>query len=137
MFRPLVIAGLMIATPVVAQTQMQTPSPATQQDDAIAAQTAAGVAAANRDIGAEARMQTGAAAAVNVANEARYRNDVRRYRAAVRARRQTIAADAAVQNDRERAYAMAMADWRAQVAACKRGHSRACNRPSPDPQNYM
>ena len=152
MFRPLLLgAALIVAAPAL--SQMQTTSPADQpstplpdataqdgntpRSNAIAAETAPGVAAANRDVGAQARLQTGAAAAVNGANDARYRADVRRYRAAMRARRQIIASDAALQADRERAYAMAMADWRDQVRACKKGHSRACKLPTPNPQNYM
>ncbi|MCU6454403.1 hypothetical protein LPN01_09980 [Sphingomonas sp. A2-49] len=152
MFRPLMIgAALFVAAPALAQMQAtnpadrpSTPLPdATAQDssnarsDAIAAQTAPGVAAANEDVAAQARLQSGAAAAVNTANDARYRADVRRYRAAMRTRRQVIASDAALQADRERAYAMAMSDWREQVRACKKGHSRACKLPTPNPQNYM
>ena len=132
----LIGAALIAALPVAAQTT--TPTPAEQQrDDAVAAQTAPETAAANQRVDAVSRFDTGAVTAVNAANEARYQRDVRRYRAAMRARRQTIAADTALQADRERAYAMAMADWRDQVAACKRGKSRACKMPSPNPANYM
>lgn len=139
MFRPLLLGvALMAAAPVVAQTQ----SPAGQDNDsarsnAIAAQTAQNVAAANDEVAAQARLQGGAAAAVNAANDARYTRDVARYRAAMRARRHTIVANEALQADRERAYAMAMADWRAQVRACNRGKTRACKMPSPNPQDYM
>lgn len=134
MFRPVLIgAALVVAAPGLAQTA----SPADQRNDAISAQTAPGVADANRSVAAQARFQAGAADAVNAAQDARYRADVQRYRAAMRARRHVIAADAALQNDRERAYAMAMADWRAQVRACERGHNRACKQPSPNPQDYM
>ncbi|MGP7796267.1 hypothetical protein [Sphingomonas sp. CLY1604] len=152
MIRPLLLgAALIAAAPVLAQTQTASPADQastplpydpgrdsnTPRSNAIAAETAPGVAAANAETLAQARLQDGAANAVNAANDARYAADVRRYRAAMRHRRQVIATDAAVQNDRERAYAMAMADWRAQVAACKRGRTRACKMPSPDPQNYM
>ena len=138
MFRPFLIGAALIAAPALSQTApTPAPTPATQADDAIAAQTAPEVAAANRQVGAVAKFDTGAVTAVNAANEARYQADVRRYRAAMRARRHAIAADAALQVDRERAYAMAMADWRDQVAACKRGRSRACKMPSPNPANYM
>lgn len=152
MFRPLLIgAALVIAAPAIAQTQSinpadqpSTPLPYdpghdsnTPRSNAIAAESAPGVAAANRDVAAQARMDGHAVTAVNAANDARYQADVAAYRAAMRARRQTIVANAALQADRERAYAMAMADWRAQVDACERGKTRACNLPSPDPQNYM
>jgi hypothetical protein len=36
----------------------------------------------------------------------------------------------------QRAYALAMSDWRAQVAACRDGYTRACDAPSPDPADY-
>ncbi len=152
MFRPLLIgAALVIAAPVVAQTQTTNPAdqPSTPlpydpghdsdsaRSNAIAAESAPGVAAANRDMRAQVRMDNHAVNAVNAANEARYQADVAQYRAAMRARRQTMAANAALQADRERAYAMAMADWRAQVDACERGKTRACKLPSPDPQDYM
>lgn len=158
MFRPLLIgAALIVAAPAaVAQTgqtaqpaanpadQPSTPLPYdpghdsnTPRSNAIAAESAPGVAAANRDMRAQVRMDNHAVTAVNAANEARYQADVAQYRAAMRARRQTIAANAALQADRERAYAMAMADWRAQVDACNRGKTRACKLPSPNPQDYM
>ncbi len=134
MFRPILIGTMLFgAAPVLAQST----TAAQSRSDAIAAQTAPGVADANRSIAAQARMQSGAVTAVNAAQDARYRADVQRYRAAMRARRHVIASDSALQNDRERAYAMAMADWRAQVRACERGRSRACKRPSPNPQDYM
>ena len=150
MFRPLLIGvALVVAAPVIAQTtnpadRPSTPLPYdpghdsnTPRSNASAAESAPGVAAANRDMHAQVRMDDKAANAVNTANEARYQADVAAYRAAMRARRQTVVAKAELQADRERAYAMAMADWRAQVDACERGRTRACNMPSPDPQNYM
>lgn len=154
MFRPLLIGtALVIAAPAIAQSANQATNPADQpstplpydpghdsntpRSNAIAAQSAPGVAAANADMQAQIRMDDGAVNAVNAANDARYRADVAAYRAAMRARRQTIAANAAVQADRERAYAMAMADWRAQVDACNRGKTRACKLPTPNPQDYM
>lgn len=36
----------------------------------------------------------------------------------------------------QRAYALAMNDWRAQVAACRDGYTRACDAPPPDPADY-
>ena len=142
MFRPILIGAALIAAPVFAQTTPSAPAPAAapaaaQGDDAVAAATAPEVVAANREVGAVAQFDNGAVTAVNAANQARYQADVRRYRAAMRAHRRTIAADAALQADRERAYAMAMSDWRDQVVACKRGRTRACRMPSPNPANYM
>ena len=139
-------AALAFAAPALAQTnpadqtspadRPSTPLPYdpghdrnTPRSNAIAAETAPGVAAAN----AEVASQTSPSAIDPV----QATKDRMAYRAAVRARHRTIAVDAAIQEQREGAYAQAMADWRAQVAACKRGHSRACELPTPNPQDYM
>lgn len=36
----------------------------------------------------------------------------------------------------QNAYADAMAAWRAQVAACKAGNGRACDKPAPNPADF-
>ena len=69
----------------------------------------------------------------NAANEARYEADVAAYRDMLRQHRR----DTRAYVRQERAYARAMADWRAQVDACDRGSRTACNLPTPDPMNYM
>jgi hypothetical protein len=136
-------ATLALAAPVVAQTaapnaadQPSTPLPydpghdsTTPRSNAIAAETAPGVADANNQVAAQT--------SPSAIDPVQATKDRMAYRAAVRARHRTIAVDAAIQEQREGAYAQAMADWRVQVAACKRGHQRACDMPSPDPQNYM
>jgi hypothetical protein len=139
-------AALVVGAPALAQTapapnpadQPSTPLPYdpghdsnTPRSNAIAAETAPGVASANDAVAAQVQARGPAT------DTPEYRQDVAAYRAAMRARRQTIAVDAAVQAQREGAYAAAMADWRAQVAACERGHSRACKLPTPDPAMYM
>lgn len=139
---PLVFAAaLALGAPALAQTanpadQPSTPLPYdpghdgnTPRSNAIAAETSAGVADANAEVAAQT--SPSAIDAVQVTK------DRLAYRAALRARHRTIAVDAAIQEQREGAYAQAMADWRAQVAACERGHTRACKLPTPDPQDYM
>lgn len=136
-------AALVLAAPALAQTtapnpadQPSTPLPYdpghdsnTPRSNAIAAETAPGVAAANAQIAAEASH--------SAIDPVQATKDRLAYRAAMRARHREIATDAAIQEQREGAYAQAMADWRAQVAACERGHTRACKLPTPDPANYM
>lgn len=138
----MLLGAALIAAPVCAQTspnpadQPSTPLPydpghdsTSARSDAIAAETAPGTAAANAEVAARA--------SATPVDTAQYQQDLAAYRAALRARRATIATDAAVQEQRERAYAMAMADWRAQVIACRRGSTRACDMPSPVPADYM
>lgn len=141
---PLMLAAAcVLAAPVLAQTAA--PSPADQastplpydpghdstsaRSNAIAAETSAGVADANAEVAAQA-----SASAIDPVQATK---DRLAYRAALRVRHRQIAVDAAVQEQREGAYAAAMADWRAQVVACERGHTRACKLPTPDPQDYM
>ena len=138
-----VAAALVIGAPALAQTsapnpadQPSTPLPAdpghdsdTPRSNAIAAETAPGTAAANDAIAAQT--------SPSAIDPVQATKDRLAYRAALRARHRTIAVDAAIQEQREGAYAAAMADWRAQVAACERGNTRACKLPTPDPQDYM
>jgi hypothetical protein len=103
------------------------------RSDRISAGTAPDVAAANRAV-AGRMVPTGTVAP---ADQAAYEADVRAYDAARHARRQVIRRNQAYYDREQRAYAMAMADWRAQVAACRRGHTRACRLPTPRPGDYM
>lgn len=133
-------AALALGTPALAQTSPadgpNTPLPydpghdsTTPRSDAIAAETSPGVAAANNEVAAQV--------SPSAIDPVQVTKDRLAYRAALRARHRTIAVDAAIQEQREGAYAAAMADWRAQVTACERGHTRACKLPTPDPQDYM
>lgn len=101
------------------------------RSDAVAAETAPGVAAANAEVAAVA--PSGSAVAVD---GARFAQDMAAYRTVVQARNQAAARDAAIYDRQQRAYATAMADWRVQVRACERGNSRACKAPTPDPTAY-
>ncbi|WP_375393285.1 hypothetical protein [uncultured Sphingomonas sp.] len=124
---PLFAAAALAAAPAFAQTSQHTP-----EHDAASAGSAPTTAAANDQIGAVAGAQqtTGADA------QAQYASDLAAYDAAVRAQHRATMADEAHWRHQQRAYADAMAAWRAQVAACKAGHERACTAPSPDPAAF-
>lgn len=70
-------------------------------------------------------------------DEGEYAADVAAYNRRLRQNRRIVNADEALYAERSRAYAQAMADWRAQVTACDRGHNRACRLPTPNPADYM
>jgi hypothetical protein len=86
---------------------------------------------------AQAQTNNAVAQAQNEENQAQYEADKAAYAAALRQHnREVLENDATFIRQRE-AYAMAMRDWRAQVAMCKRGYQSACKLPTPDPLNYM
>lgn len=89
-----------------------------------AVQAANGAALAGSDA------QTAAGA---VSTSAQYEADVAAYRDALRAHRHDVRRYAR----QERAYGEAMADWRIQAAACRRGDRTLCDLPAPDPADYM
>lgn len=143
MLRQLILGAALVAAPLAAQTSPAdgpgTPLPYdlgrdndSPRSNAGALESRPGVIAANR----EALAQSRASGATIAGDQARYDADVAAYRAALRANARTAAADAAVQARNERAYALAMEDWRAQVRACDHGNSRACKAPAPDPASY-
>ena len=137
---PVVLAAMpsvVAAQPLAGQAASGQTYPGRDTDDArsnaIAARTAPGVAAANdRVMG-----QVGPTGTVPAGAQAAYADDVRAYDAARRARRHAINRDQAYYDRQQRAYAMAMADWRAQTAACHRGNNRACRAQGPRPGDYM
>lgn len=73
---------------------------------------------------------------VNAANQAQYESDLAAYDAAMRAHGRAVARQDAHYAQQQRAYAEAMEAWRAQDAACRRGHRSACDAPAPDPASY-
>jgi hypothetical protein len=133
------LAAALVAVPALATAQMQdttpvqAPSPASE---AVSAQTAPGVAAANADAAAEANLRGGMIKADNVGATAVYARDMAAYRTAVRRHNRTLIRDQVRYDRQQRAYADAMAVWRDQVAACKRGSARACRAPTPDPAAF-
>ncbi len=78
-----------------------------------------------------------------IANEAmsadrqrQYDMDRAAFRAAAEVRREKIISDSVVYERQQRAFADAMAAWRAQVRACNQGDRMACNKPTPMPAEY-
>ena len=85
----------------------------------------------------QAQTNNAVAQAQNDANQAQYEADKAAYEQALRDHHhEVLANDATIIRQRE-AYAMAMRDWRAQVAMCKKGYQSACKLPTPDPMNDM
>jgi len=73
----------------------------------------------------------------NEINQEHYAADRAAYEKAMREHhREVLSTDATFMRQQE-AYAMAMRDWRAQVAMCKKGYKSACDLPAPDPMKYM
>jgi hypothetical protein len=85
----------------------------------------------------QAQTANAVAEAQNEANQAQYEADKAAYEQALRAHHRAVLSTDATFMRQQNAYAMAMRDWRAQVAACKRGHLNACDLPVPDPMDYM
>ncbi|MBS0284948.1 MAG: hypothetical protein JSS15_11065 [Proteobacteria bacterium] len=149
---PLLVAGAMLggAVPAVAQeTPPQDPNAPraplpydrgydkdSPRTEAIDAAGRPGVDAANRAVLDQSNAQAAVQADVQQADAAQYQADVAAYRRAMRAHHRRIARQDARYARQERAYADAMAAWRLQVAACKRGNNAACNAPTPDPADY-
>jgi hypothetical protein len=73
----------------------------------------------------------------NAEAQAQYQADKEAYWAAISANDGKVARNDAHYMKMQEAYAAAMHDWRMQVIACKRGHQRACDLPTPVPANYM
>ena len=72
----------------------------------------------------------------SAADQAQYQSDLAAYSAAMQAHGHQVASQDVHYARQQRAYADAMEAWRIQTAACKRGHDRACNAPTPDPANF-
>ncbi len=73
----------------------------------------------------------------NAVAQGQYEADRAAYLRAMRAHNHAVNASDGIFVRQQTAYADAMADWRVQVEACKRGKQRICNLPTPDPMNYM
>lgn len=104
--------------------------------EAINAQTRDDVARAN----STANVTSGSsvsASAVQADLQAQYNSDMASWMSAMRSRDANIAANAAQYDRQQRAYADAMYVWRMQVRDCERGIQFACNRPTPNPADYM
>ena len=76
-------------------------------------------------------------AAIQADLQAQYNADMAAWLDAMRSRDARIAANAAQYDRQQRAYADAMYVWRMQVRDCERGFQFACNRPTPNPADFM
>ncbi len=147
-----------LAAPLAAQTAATT-SPPTQpgsQDDpgtprtplptdrgydkpqvrteAINAQTRDDVARAN----STANITSGSSAnAVQADLQAQYDADMASWLTAMNERDKSIVRNARTHAAQQRAYADAMYVWRMQVRDCERGIQFACNRPTPNPGDFI
>lgn len=154
------IAGaalLALATPLAAQTAApttpptqpgtkedpgtpRTPLPADRGYDKPQVRTEA-INAPNRDEVAAANSTTSGSsvntAAIQADLQAQYNADMAAWLDGMRARDARIAANASQYDRQQRAYADAMYVWRMQVRDCERGYQFACNRPTPNPADFM
>lgn len=96
----------------------------------------AGVQALNGQAGAAAQANAEAATQTSAANQAQYDADRAAYMNALVAHNHAVNRTDARYMRQQRAYADAMAVWRVQVDACKRGHQRACDMPAPNPADF-
>lgn len=76
-------------------------------------------------------------AAVQADLQAQYTSDMTSWMTTMRARDANMAANAAQYDRQQRAYADAMYVWRMQVRDCERGFQFACNRPTPNPADFI
>jgi len=128
----LAITALIAVAPLAAQSTRD--DPAHQAADA---REIPQTQALNNQVSSAVTQAQSATQAQNDANQAQYEADKAAYAAALREHhREVLETDARFIRQQE-AYAMAMRDWRAQVAMCKKGYQSACNLPTPDPMKYM
>lgn len=85
----------------------------------------------------QAQTNNAVAQAQNDINQQEYAADKAAYEQALRDHHREVLATDATFIRQQQAYALAMRDWRAQVAMCKKGYQSACNLPAPDPMKYM
>ncbi len=132
-------AAATLMAPALAQTDPHQPnndgSAAASQTvppGAIAPGADPGTSAANGGVSASIQ----AVHAQNAASQAAYESDMTAYDAAMQAHGRAVARQDAHYAHQQRAYADAMEAWRVQDAACRRGHTKACKAPAPDPADY-
>ena len=129
----LAITALIAVAPLAAQMSNKNDAAHQAADAREVPQTKA----LNNQVGTAVTQAQSAVAAQNDANQAQYEADKAAYEQALRDHhREVLSTDATFIRQQE-AYAMAMRDWRAQVAECKKGYTSACDLPTPDPMKYM
>ena len=104
--------------------------------EAINAQTRDDVARAN----STANITSGSsvsASAIQADLQAQYDADMAGWLTSMNERDKTIVRNARTHAAQQRAYADAMYVWRMQVRDCERGFQFACNRPTPNPADFM
>ena len=129
----LAITALIAVAPLAAQMSNKNDAAHQAADAREVPQTKA----LNNQVGTAVTQAQSAVAAQNDANQAQYEADKAAYEQALRDHhREVLSTDATFIRQQE-AYAMAMRDWRAQVAECKKGYKSACDLPTPDPMKYL
>jgi len=138
------LAATFVTAPTLAQIDPQSGRPVTEEVQrgyvGVPSPAEPAVDAAQKPVTQNLNNTVAAASTANqtadAAAQAQYETDRAAYMDAL------IKHDAAVNRTdaryvrQQNAYADAMAAWRAQVAACKRGHQRACEMPAPNPADY-
>ena len=117
-----VLAASLFATATGAQMQATPPADAPQQS----------AVRANNAVAADNAVQ----ASTDADKQAQYQADLAAYDTALAGHDARADRQAEHYHHQQRAYADAMAAWRAQDYACRHGSSRACNAPSPDPAAF-
>ncbi len=126
MLRTFMLAGALIATPLLAQAyDPNSPQPAPASPNP-------GTQAANSAVLSADEM----AQAKTAEGDAQYQADREAYMAALVQHDRAVNRTDARWARQQAAYADAMAAWRWQAAACKRGNQRACNAPTPNPADF-
>jgi hypothetical protein len=140
----LFLPALMLAAAAALPAQVPNPSPTaeakqdrgydkdTPKHDAVDAQEAPRTRELNATsaLGAEVKQEVGEA------DRAAYEADLAAYHDEIMANRADAMRDSARFNRQQRAYADAMAQWRAQTIACEKGKLKACKLPTPRPADY-
>ena len=132
----LAITALIAVAPLAAQSTDKN-DPAHQAADA---REVPQTQSLNNQVGsaiAQAQTNNAVAATQNEINQEQYAADKAAYEQALRDHHREVLSTDATFMRQQQAYALAMRDWRAQVAMCKKGYKSACDLPAPDPMKYM
>jgi hypothetical protein len=133
----LAITALVAVAPLAAQTGATKTDPAHVAADA---REVPQTQSLNNQVGnaiVATQENNAVAQAQNEINQTEYAADKAAYAAALRQHHREVLATDATFIRQQDAYAMAMRDWRAQAAMCKRGYQSACKLPTPNPMDYM
>lgn len=132
----LAITALIAVAPLAAQSADKTDAAHQAADAREIPQTQS----LNNQVGgaiSQAQTNNAVAQAQNDINQQQYEADKAAYEQALRDHHREVLSTDATFIRQQQAYALAMRDWRAQVAMCKKGYQSACNLPAPDPMKYM